>query len=91
MGVEQKQHKAVPHKSAQSAASATPNIIRATHSDINPVCLHALGFLLLASSIPRTIVHCLLPTIHHNDVFLIAAYFVALFVNARNLRGTVTP
>lgn len=28
----------------------------------NPVCLHAIGFLLLASSIPRTIVHCLLPT-----------------------------
>ena len=28
----------------------------------NPVCLHALGFLLLASSIPRAMIHCLLPS-----------------------------
>ena len=55
--------------------------------DKNPVCLHAIGFRLLASSIPRTMVHCLLPAIHHNDVFLTAAYFVALFVNACNLKG----
>ena len=86
-GSRTKPNKSVPHKSAQSTASATQNIILATHSDINPVCLHALGFLLLASSIPRTIVHCLLPTIHHNDVFLTAAYFVTLFASACNLKG----
>ena len=59
-----------------------------THSGIKTtVCLHAIGFRLLASSIPRTTVHRLLPTIHRNDVFHITAYFVALFVNACNLKG----
>ena len=86
MGVEPTQTDTIKLRLLHQARH-TKNVCSAILSDINPVCLHALGFLLLASSIPRTTVHRLLPTIHHNDVFLTAAYFVTLFVSACNLKG----